>query len=184
MTWIRDYLNNRRQFTVLNGVSSDLHDIKSGIPQGSILGPTLFTLYTSDLLAAVTNGEVHMYADDTTIYCIGSLVDSVILQLNAVLKQLMHWCNNDTLVPHPKKCEAMILNKKCFVGPLNALTLVQHRIKWVSSSRLLGEEIDDKLSWCKHISEVKKGFLNKLSVLKRSRFLPKSMQLDLYFKII
>ena len=51
----------------LKGALSDLHDIKSGIPQGSVLGPTLFTLCTSDLPAAVTSVEVYMYADNTTV---------------------------------------------------------------------------------------------------------------------
>ena len=56
--------------------------------------------------------------------------------------------------------------------------------KWVTHSRLLGVLIDDQLNWSKHVSVVKKGFVDKLNLLKRSKFLPKNMLLDLYFRVI
>ena len=71
-----------------------------------------------------------------------------------------------------------------FTGPLKELTLAQHTIKWVTHSRLLGVLIDDRLDWSKHVGVVKKGFVNKLNLLKRSKFLPKNMLLDLYFRVI
>ena len=52
------------------------------------------------------------------------------------------------------------------------------------SSKLLGVTIDNKLTWTKHILELKRGFVNKLNLIKRSRFLPRNSLLDLYFKVI
>ena len=75
----------------------------------------------------------------------------------------------------------MMLLRGSFTGPLNALTLCNHTIKWVTHARLLGVTIDDKLTWAQHISEVKKSFVNKLNLLKRSSFLPRNILLDLYF---
>lgn len=63
----------------------------SGVPQGSVLGPTLFVLYTSDLVGSVQSGTVHMYADDTTIYCIGKSIDEVAAALNQSLTELYAW---------------------------------------------------------------------------------------------
>ena len=111
-----------------------------------------------------------MYADDTTIYCIGESVDSVSNMLNSALKELEDWSSKNRLVPHPKKCEAMILPRGSFTGPLNALTLCNHKIKWVTHARLLGVTIDNKLTWSQHIFEVKKSFVNKLNLLKHSSF--------------
>ena len=82
LTWLSSYLNNRNQFTILNGKKSDLSLVKYGIPQGSVLGPTLFSLYTSDLPDAVNSGTVYMYADDTTLYCIGDSIDVVSAEIN------------------------------------------------------------------------------------------------------
>ena len=125
-----------------------------------------------------------MYADDTTLYCIGDSIYAVISELNKALEELLYWCKTNSLVLHPKKCEAMILHRGRFTGPLKELTLAQHTIKWVTYSRLLGVLIDDQLNWSKHVSVVKKGFVDKLNLLKRSRFLPKNMLLDLYFRVI
>ena len=123
-------------------------------------------------------------ADDTTIYCIGESVDSVTNTLNNALKELEDWSSKNNLVPHPEKCEAMILLRGSFTGPLNALTLCNHTIKSVTYARLLSVTIDDKLKWAQHISEVKKSLVNKLNLLKLSSFLPRNILLDLYFKII
>ena len=71
-----------------------------------------------------------------------------------------------------------------FTGPLNALTPCNHTIKWVSYARLLEVTIDNKLTWSQHIFEVKKNFVNKLNLLKRSSFLPRNVLLHVYFKTI
>ena len=71
------------------------------------------------------------------------------------------------------------------IGLLNpALKLGSHQIKWVTPSRLLGVTIDCKLTWELHILETKKGFANKLNMIKCSQFLPRQMLLDIYLKII
>ena len=62
LDWIKDYLSGRMQFTVFNGVKSDILPITTGIPQGSVLGRTLFifTLFTNDLPAAISEGDLYM----------------------------------------------------------------------------------------------------------------------------
>ena len=74
-----------------------------------------------------------------------------------------------------------MLLRGSFTGPLNALILCNHTIKWLTHSRLLGVTIDNKLTWSQHIFEVKKSFVNKLNLLKRTSFLPRNILLDLYF---
>ena len=75
----------------------------------------------------------------------------------------------------------MMLLRGSFTGPLNVLTLRNHTIKWLTDARLLGVTVDNKLTWSQHIFEVKKSFVNKLNLLKRSSFLPRNILLDLYF---
>ncbi|KAL9982072.1 hypothetical protein ACROYT_G010864 [Oculina patagonica] len=184
LDWLKDYLRNRKQFTVMNGKKSDYAQVTYGIPQGSVLGPTLFNLYTSDLPDSVTSGEVYMYADDTSIYCVGNTIDHVTTLLNDALNELLLWCRVNSIFPHPKKCEAMVLFRGRFIGALKPLRLGDQNIDWVTHSRLLGVTIDNKLTWSRHILEVKKAFALKLNLINRSRFLPRNMLLDLFFKII
>ena len=72
------YLLNRNQFVQVNEVKSDTSSIKFGVPQGSILGPKLFSLYVNDFPESVTSGELYMFADDTTIFTISDNIDTII----------------------------------------------------------------------------------------------------------
>ena len=78
LEWIKSYWSERMQFIVLNGVASDLLPVTAGIPQGSVLGSTIFTLFTNDSPAAVRSGSLFMYADDTSIFCVGQSADFAI----------------------------------------------------------------------------------------------------------
>ena len=81
---ICNYLSGRQQITVLNGVKSDL-PLSMGTPEGSVLGPTLFVLFTNDFPSYVPSGSVYMYAGDTTIYCVGGTADLAIDERNRAL---------------------------------------------------------------------------------------------------
>ena len=71
LSWLTGYLTYRTQFSVVNGKHSTVLNV----------GPTLFPLYTNDLPNSVTSGYVFMYADDTTVYCIGDTVDNTVTSL-------------------------------------------------------------------------------------------------------
>ena len=66
--WLKSYLSNRLQYTLVNGVKSKMQSVSVGIPQGSVLGPKLFALYISYSPSSVPSGETYLFADDTTIY--------------------------------------------------------------------------------------------------------------------
>ena len=117
LNWLTSYLTSRLQYTVLNGQRSRFCSVSSGVPQGSVLGPTLFVLYTSDLVESVQSGTVCMYADDTTIYCMGKGIDEVAAALNPSLIELYLWCLRNKLIPHPKKSEYMLIHRGSFTGP-------------------------------------------------------------------
>ena len=177
--WLKSYLSNRFQYTVINGIKSKKRSVSVGIPQGSVLGPTLYALYTSDLPSSVPSGETYMFADDTTTYCLIENGDQGIHQLNKALKELYSLSLNNTLTPQPKKSKVMLLSKTNTVGIIRGCL-----VKLVNKSRLLGVTVDDILTWSPHLSEVTKSFVNKLNLLRKSKFLPKSVLEQFYFSVI
>ena len=100
------------------------------------------------------------------------------------LSELNSWCLENSLTPHSTKCEAMLLMRKPYIGPLISVTIGEERIEWVKHTRPLGITFDDMLSRVHHLTDIKKNFVSKLNLLKRSSFLSRNARLDLYFKII
>ena len=158
--------------------------ISFGIPQGSVLGPTLFTLFTNDLPSSVSSGSVYMFADDTTVYCMSDTAEKSIAQLNSALRELNEWWLINRLTPHPSKIEAILISRRNPPANIPPIFIGDSTIEWVSKSRLLRMTVDEKLTWTPHMLELKKSFAKKLGLLKKSRFLPRNVRQDLYFKVI
>ena len=181
----KNYLTEWRQFVRINGCDSNTHITTHGVPQGSVLGPALFSLFSNDLPKSLCSAETYLYADNTTIYCIAEIMELLTNSLNNVLAELQEWCDRNFMVPHPEKCKAMIMQcKSTFTGPIQALRLGNNIIKWTTSERLLGVQVDNKLSWSDHAANVAKSFASKLSLLWRMRFLPQKQLEDFYTKVI
>lgn len=80
LAWLRIYLKDRKQYTIVNGKCSNKTSFLYGIPQG----PTLFILFTNDLSSAVKSGAVYMYADDRTLHSIERTTEEVTYALTIV----------------------------------------------------------------------------------------------------
>ena len=156
--------------------------VSVGMPQGSVLGPTLFSLFVNDLPSNVKS--CYLFADDITIYCIKRTADEAVAQLDKALDELYDWCILNRLTPHPEKSEAILICKTRATGPVGPIHIGTDAIVWVNKSRSLGITVDDKLSWMPHMLDLKKSFANKLDLIRRSRFLTKDVPINFYFKVI
>ena len=68
LNWFKSYLSTRRQYVYMNGAQSGYASVNCGIPQGSVLGPLLFSIYINDLGNVIKKSKASLYADDTCIY--------------------------------------------------------------------------------------------------------------------
>ena len=88
------------------------------------------------------------------------------------------------LTPYPEKSEAMLICKTRDIGSVAPIHIGSVAIEWVNESRLLGTTVDDKISWVPHMLDLKKSFAKKRNLIGRSRFLPKNVLINFYFKVI
>ena len=153
---ICSYLSGRQQLTVLHGVKSDLLPVSIGIPQGSVLGTTLFVLFTNDLPSSVPSGSVYMYTDDT---CVGETADLEIDQLNKALREFYNLCLNNRLTPHPWKSEVTLFTKGTRIGPLAVVHLGNSVLSLVTKTKMLGLIVDHKLTWMANVLAKKTEWL-------------------------
>ena len=94
------------------GITSKEHNINYGVPQGSVLGPLLFILYTNDLPNTLTVSKSILFADDTTIYYSHSNLNTLYTYLNKDLQILNDWFKTNKLSLNVSKTQYMIFNKK------------------------------------------------------------------------
>ena len=109
LNWFEDYLHDRKFCVRVNGVHSSMHSIKSGVPQGSILGPLLFIIFINDLPPTLSSPCL-LYADDIKLWRpIAAPSDR--LRLQADLDTLYKWSQENYLPLHPQKCKVLHLYK-------------------------------------------------------------------------
>ena len=112
--WFESYLQDRKQNVFINGFPSGFETIKTGVPQGSILGPWFYLLYSNDIPSCINSITTKMllYADDTILLCSGKDPEFVAQQLSSALLQCYHWFTNNRLVMHSGKTESILITSK------------------------------------------------------------------------
>ena len=161
--WIQSYLTDRTWCVDVNGKLSDPVRSSSGVPQGAVLGPRLFTIYVHDLPHAFSS-QCLLFADDLKIWRrIVSPADTSLLQSD--LHSLEAWAATNHLPINPSKSQALVIDR-CPSDPLYSLS--QHPIPFVSSTRDLGLIIQSDLKTSHHTHKARSSGLRMLWMLRRS----------------
>ncbi len=95
--WFKSYLTQHHQCVKNNNVLSDYESIKYGVPQGSVLGPTLYVIYANDLLSSLPGNAVIAYADDITLTANGYAVEEASFNLQMLLNTVHSWSTENAL---------------------------------------------------------------------------------------
>src|SRR5207248_2822434 len=89
--WFQNYLQNRKQYTIVNNISSNIGYITCGVPQGSVLGPLLFLIYVNDIYNAITEHDLKLFADDTNLFLVEKSFEKLEFKANVCLDKLQVW---------------------------------------------------------------------------------------------
>lgn len=158
--WMLSYLNGRYQFTTVNTphgfVCSESKPISSGVPQGSTLGPLLFSLYIADLPNSIHHCSTQLYADDIQLYISFAPHDYLAVQqkINSDLFNILTWAKDNCLVLNPDKCQSILLgsrHSRSLVGDFN-ITIGGVNIPCSDTVRNLGVVLDSELTFTNNIS--------------------------------
>jgi hypothetical protein len=162
--WNKDFLSDRTHQVVVQGATSSPARVKSGIPQGSVMGPLLFVIYINDLPDKIKT-NVKLFADDTKIYnSIGKPKDCESLQDD--LSYLEEWSNLWLLKFHPDKCSVLKVGKNT---TQHDYKLEGTTLKVVDSEKDLGVTTDPELKFREHIND-KVNTANKIAGIIRRLF--------------
>ena len=190
--WINSYLSNRYQQVVVGEEKSEWIHIQNGVPQGSILGPLLFTILVSDMRWHIWDGSYHQYADDTDLLFETSIeeMDETIAKANNVLDKIQTYCNDNFLNLNAGKTKYMFIGSKPGIKKLETVKINDLKIdgtilERVKLSKNLGVTFDEVLSWVKHINlNISKAVGSFINLSRFKRFLNQKSKILLCESIV
>lgn len=184
LDWFRSYLTNRSQYVKSECLTSSKLSINFGVPQGSLLGPTLFTIYINDILNLnIHSAELISYADDTVILFQAKTWEQLFSLAEEGLSTVAQTLNNNLLTLNIKKTKAITFFKTMTSSPPSNLSLKFHtchtntptdscsceQIQRTHSIRYLGLIIDENLSYKEHIQSLSTRVRKLIYIMKKLR---------------
>ena len=165
-TWFKSYLTDRYQRVVINGNTSSWAHVTSGVPQGSILGPTLFIMFINDIVSHVKYANISLYADDSKIFhSISSTSDCH--QLQSDLCNIVKWCRTWKLNLNIGKCQIISFSTKFRIVEFT-YRLGMETVKRVNIVKDLGVFLNSKLNFNVHVNFIVGKAFKMFGFLKRT----------------
>ena len=180
LSLISSYLQSRQQVVDSGkGLSTPAY-IKSGVPQGSILGPTLFLIFINDLPLHMEYCDIDLFADDATFHANGKTKSEVEPKLQTDGNNSKSWAKHHKMQIHYDKTSCMTLGSRHRTQNEASkldITIDGNEIKQVDKQKLLGVYIDENLLWTTHIDYLCSTISTKISLLKQlSTYVPVKVQ--------
>lgn len=171
LNWMVSYLDNRKQITRINNVTSDYIRNNIGVPQGSILGPLLFLVYINDLVDVVGSCSVHLFADDALLYFTDTNKETCFYNINRAMEAISEYCDGNLLKINIQKTKWMVIcGIKQYHEVLKCNSTVRINgspIERVDKFKYLGVIIDRELKFKDHANSLIKTIAFKINYLRR-----------------
>lgn len=174
ITWFTSYLYGRSQMVNFRGSMSESKSISRGVPQGSILGPLMFLIFVNDLPLYLSSCETDLYADDTSVYTIGSSVSEIQSVLQCNMTRLSNWCKHNKLSVNIQKTTCMLVASRQKRSHLEESDLTVYMngevVPMCENQKILGVHINHEFIWDKQISAVCQSVNYRLYILGKIRY--------------
>jgi ribonuclease HI len=151
--FIEEFLKNRRISVRLGTTASSNHPVVAGVPQGSVISPTLFNIMINDLLHSCIGVEYSLYADDCALWVRKRSVQDCVAVLQPALDSMTAWSTKWGLHLSPAKTKAMLFTRRRAISS-PVLNLSGSSVDFVHSHCFLGITFDSKLTWRNHIHKL------------------------------
>jgi exonuclease III len=176
LSWLHSYISSRHFVVNIKENLSDPLPLHQGVPQGSVLGPLLFILYTTPLSSLISDSSVkhHLYADDTQLFISFSALDFAlnIAHLKTTINNVSTWMSANLLSLNQSKTEFLLIGLPKQLSKISDPTLLMPSnvtITPTDSARNLGVIFDSSLTFSDHISSVSKSCFQSIRDLRRIR---------------
>ena len=162
--WILDFLINRSQIVRINNSFSSSITLSTGAPQGCVLSPVLYSLFTSDFTTTDANTHIVKFADDTTI-C-GFILNNDESHYRAQIESTVKWCAENNLELNVSKTKELVIDFRKLKNNKEALAINGQPIMQVDNFKFLGTVIENDLKWNVNINEIVKKARQRLYFLR------------------
>lgn len=180
---LSSYLTGRSQFVEFNNSKSELLAVENGVPQGSVLGPLLFTMYINDLPGNLDYCTYHLYADDVQLYLSGEIesLHNIVRCINSDISKIFAWSVANGLQLNANKTQAIIFkNRSVNIRLAPSIMVGDTEIAYSDVVKNLGILMDSHLDWKAQINSVtKKVFFGLHSLVQLKECTPKHIRLKL-----
>ena len=185
--WIASYLEDREQRTLVNNTLSSFLPVNQGVPQGSVLGPLLYIIYSNDFADKIKNSGFAFYADDTVLFSKKKNLTQACADLQIDLDNLTDWCTQNKIYMNNSKTKSMFFGSKVKINSteLPTFQIDSTDIVRAKTYSYLGIKLDEQLSMETQASSLIKKVSNKIYQLTRIRsFITKRAALLIYKNMI
>ena len=179
LKWFQSYLSFRKQAIACDTGVTEFADVHSGVPQGSILGPTLFLLFINDLPLFLNHCFSDFFADDATFHTHSKSLDVIENHIVSDFDETKQWSKRNNLPINYNKTTCMAAGTKRRLADSRKLEIHVDNISIenVSKQKLLGVYIDENLNWSAHIDHLCSNVSSKISLLRQlSQYVPQHVQ--------
>ena len=168
LEWVKNFLRNRKFFVKINNFESASGDIDTGVPQGAVISPLLFSIFINDIPKQEEKNKSYstLFADDLVTFFIFNKYGNIKDLINSYLKKIELWLSKWRLKMAPEKCSYIIFSGNPSKNQKLSLNLLKKNIPYTDNPIFLGIKFDESLCFNSHIEFIRSRCQDRINIIK------------------